>query len=202
MRTINRFFWLRNITTLALMVAVFAATSLIASAAPENSVAMGELTVTGSSVDGEQPSVILNGEKAISGRTFFSSGTISTTESASATINLGKLGSVTIAPNSVLSLNFGNNAINGTITAGQVKVLNAKGVIVNIRNAQGLAANNVSEGVFDANASAPRQDDGTVSDGSQLALVLVFAGIVGAATVYLLTRDEGPNVGTNVSPVR
>jgi hypothetical protein len=184
------------------MVAVFAATSLIASAAPESNVSMGELTVTGNSVDGEQPSVILNGEKAISGRTFFSSGTISTTEGTTANISLGKLGSVTVSPNSVLSLNFGNNAINGTITAGQVKVLNAEGVIVNIRNAEGLAANNVSEGVFDANASMPRKDDPTVSDGSQLALILVFAGVVAGTTIYLLTRDEGTKVGTTVSPVR
>ncbi len=202
MRTINRFLWLRNIAALSLMVAVFAATSLVTSAAPENSVSMGELTVSGSSADGDQPSVMLNGEKAISGHTFFSSGTIATTESTTATVNLGKLGSVTVTPNSVLSLSFGDNAINGTITAGQVRVLNSDGVVVNIRNAEGLAANNVSEGVFSANTNASRQDDnGTVSDSGQLALILVFVGVVAATTIYVLTRNETP-VGTTVSPVR
>lgn len=203
MRTINKFLWLRNFTAFSLMVAVFAATSLVASAAPEKNASMGELIVSGSSADGSEPSVTLNGEKAISGRTFFSSGTISTTESTTATIKLGTLGSVSVAPNSVLSLSFGDNTINGTISTGQVKVNNAEGVIVNILNVDGLAANNLGGGVYDANANASRQDDDdSVSDGSQLALVLVFAGVVGGTVIYLLTRDSGPSAGTAASPVR
>lgn len=201
MRTINRFFWLRNITALSLMVTVFAATSLVAFAAPETNVSMGELTVSGNSLDGNEPSVLLNGEKAFSGRTFFSSGTIATTDGTSATVNLGKLGSVNVAPNSVMSLSFGNNAINGTLSSGQVKVLNADGVTVNIVNAEGVAANH-SEGVYDANGLPARQDDDdSVGNSSQLALILVFTGVVAATTIYLLTRDE-QRVGSSFSPVR
>ena len=141
MKMENILFRLRNFTAFCLMVAVFAATSLVASAAPEKNVSMGELVVSGSSVDGNEPAVMLNGEKAFNGRTFFSSGTIATTDSTTATVKLGKLGSVSLAPNSVLSLSFGDNTINGTFTAGQIKVANSEGVIVNIINAEGFSGN-------------------------------------------------------------
>ncbi len=190
MKMKNKFLWLRHITALSLMIAVFAATSLVASAAPDKNVAMGELIVSGSSVDGSEPAVMLNGERAISGRTFFSSGTIATTETTSATVNLGKLGSVSLAPNSALTLHFGNGAISGTLTAGQINVANSEGVAVNIVNVEGASVTN-----------AQQDDEGKVSRGSQTALVLVFVGIVAATAIYLYTRDRD-NVGTTVSPVR
>lgn len=205
MKMENRFFWLRNVTAFCLMVAVFAATSLVTSAAPERNVSMGELIISGSGADGSEPGVTLNGEKAFSGHTFFSSGTISTTESASATVKLGKLGSVQLAPNSVLGLSFGDNAINGTLTAGQIKVLNSEGVIVNIVNAEGSAVTATESGLYNVDTAAlPAQqddDDGKVSDASQTALILVFAGVVAVAAIYVLTRDDD-DVGTTVSPVR
>lgn len=205
MKMVNRFFWLRNVTAFCLMVAVFAATSLVASAAPERNVSMGELIISGSGADGSEPAVMLNGEQAFSGRTFFSSGTISTTESATATVKLGNLGSVQIAPNSVLGLSFGENAINGTLTSGQIKVLNSEGVIVNIVNAEGTAVNATESGIYNAETTAlPAQqddDDGKVSDKSQFALIAVFAGVVAVAAIYVLTRDDD-DVGGTVSPVR
>jgi hypothetical protein len=203
MKMENKFFWLRNVTAFCLMVAVFAATSLVASAAPEKNVSMGELIVSGSSVDGNEPAVMLNGEKAFSGRTFFSSGTIATTEKTSATVNLGKLGSVSLSPNSVLSLNFDKNTINGTLTAGQINVANSEGVNVNIVNTDGSAI--ISQGgLYNANTDAlpsKQDDDNKVGGGSQLALIAVFAGVVAVAAIYVLTRDDN-NVGTTVSPVR
>lgn len=207
MKLENKLNWLRNITAFCLMIAVFAATSLIASAAPERNASMGELIVSGNYVDGNEPAVMLNGEKALSGRTFFSSGTIATTESTTATVKLGKLGSVSLAPNSVLSLSFDENSITGTLSSGQITVSNTEGVDVKIQTNKGIVGNQAMAGgvlTVDANAAVPAQDDddGKVSDGSQLALVLVFVGIVGGTVIYLLTRDEGPNAGTSVSPVR
>ena len=204
MKMENRFFWLRNLTALSLMIAVFAATSLVASAAPERNVSMGELIVSGSSVDGGEAAVTLNGEKAFSGRTFFSNGTISTPESTNATVKLGKLGSVQLAQNSVLGLSFGENAINGTLTAGQIKIASSEGVVVNIVNAEGSAVTAVN-GLYNVAAAAvPAQqddDEGSVSDSSQFALIAVFAGVVAVAAIYVLTRDDD-DVGTVVSPVR
>lgn len=199
MRMENKFLWLRNVTAFCLMIAVFAATSLVASAAPEKNVSMGELIVSGNGA-GNESFVILNGEKAFSGRTFFSNGTISTTETTTVTAKLGKSGSVTLSPNSALSLSFDNNSINGTLTSGQIKVSNSEGVNVNIVDAQGTALSG-SNGVYNANMPAQQDDEGKVSDGSQFALIAVFAGVVAVAAIYVLTKDED-EVGNTVSPVR
>ncbi|MEZ5428292.1 MAG: hypothetical protein R2747_18630 [Pyrinomonadaceae bacterium] len=204
MRMDNKLDWLRNLTAYCLMIAVFAATSLIASAAPDKKVSMGELIVSGSSVDGNEPSVLLNGEKALSGRTFFSSGTIATPESATATVKLGNLGSVTLAPNTVLNLSFDENSISGTLSAGNVKVSNSEGVNVKIQTTKGVVENQAKAGeVLNVNADAmpaPDDDDGAVSDSSQLALVLVFAGVVAGTVVYVLTRGGDDQVPPVVSP--
>lgn len=205
MKQDNKFNWLSNVTALCLMLTMFAATSLVAFAAPDKNAPMGELIVSGSSFNGAEPAVMVNGEKALSGRTLFSSSTIATTESTSATVKLGNLGSVSLAPNSVLSLSFSENSISGTLSAGKVDVSNAAGVEVKINTANGVYANKAMEsGVVSADANAlPAQDDDddSVSNGSQLALILVFVGIVGGTVFYVLSRDEDP-VGTTVSPVR
>ena len=198
MRMRNGFLWLRNFTALSLMVAVVAATSLTAMAAPDKKAAMGELLVSGNGADA---AVLLNGEKALSGRTFFSAGTIATDASSTASVKLGELGSVSIAPNSTFSLSFGNGAINGTLSSGEVTVMNSEGIAVNIVNAEGASLNSSNNGVYNTNA-LPKKDDDTVSKGGQTALVLIFAGVVAGTVIYLLTRDNDDQVGTTVSPVR
>lgn len=200
MRMGNKFLGLRNFTAFVLMLTIFASASLVASAAPDKNLSMGELIVSG---NGNEAAVMLNGEKAFSGRTFFSSGTISTPEGTNATVKLGNAGSVSLAPNSVLSLSFDKNTINGTLTAGQINVANSEGVTVNIVNAEGSAITGQG-GLYNASANAlpARQDDqGKVSDASQFALIAVFAGVVAVAAIYVLTKDDDP-VGSTVSPVR
>jgi hypothetical protein len=205
MKIENRIDLLRHFTAYCLMIAMFATTSMIAFAAPERNSAMGELTVSGASVDGSGPAVMVNGEKALSGRTVFSSSTITTTETSSAAVKLGKLGSVELAPNSVLSLSFDDRTILGTLSSGRIIVTNAEGVDVKIQTNKGIVGNSASAaGVLnvDANALPAQDDDDTVSDSSQMALILVFAGVVAGTVAYLLLRDDGDDVGTSVSPVR
>lgn len=205
MKQDKNFSGLRNLTAICLMLTMFAASSMVAFAAPDRTSPMGELIVSGSSFNGTEAAVTVNGEQALSGRTLFSSSTIATTESTSATVKLGSLGSVSLAPNSVLSLSFGENSITGTLSAGRVDVSNSEGVDVKITTANGLFSNkNMESGVVSAEANAfPPQDDddSKVSNGSQLALILVFIGVVGATTFYVLSKDETA-VGSTVSPVR
>ena len=94
--------------------------------------AAAEIMVTGPSDAGEKPFVLVNGERAFNGRTFFSNGTISTTDTSSAIINLGKLGRVKLAPASSLNLSFADGIISGVLSKGQVSVANAEGVSVKI----------------------------------------------------------------------
>lgn len=200
--------WLRNLVGLGLLVSLFVSSSMVALAAPGNALS-GEITVSGSSVDGMQPSVSLNGEKALSGRTFFSSGTISTPEGSSATIDLGKLGRISMSPNSSLSLNLSENNISGDLAAGQIRVLNNEGVAVNIRTSDNAVTNDSAQaGNFTVDvtsgATAATSEVGNVSlaNGQPAAqtnnkkkgwvIVAVVAAIVGGAAIiyYGFIRDE------------
>lgn len=118
--------FLRSITAASLAAAVFVTSSMMTFAAPGKSV-MGELIVSGGA------EVSVNGEAANTGRTVFSSNTITTPANASATVNLGKLGQIELAPNSSISLNFSEEAISGTLLNGRVKVSGADEVATNIK---------------------------------------------------------------------
>lgn len=113
-----------RIAAFCLVLSIFATSTMFALAAGN---VAGEIIVSG-----DKATVTLNGEKVFSGRTFFSSGVIATSDN-SAVINLGKLGRVSMSPNSILSLNFTEDSISGEVTAGQVRVLNNEGVKVDVK---------------------------------------------------------------------
>ena len=174
--------WLRNLVGLGLLVSLFVSSSMIALAATGNAIS-GEITVSGNSVDGLQPSVSLNGEKALSGRTFFTSGTISTPEGSSATINLGKLGRISMSPNSSLSLNLSDNNISGDLAAGQIRVLNNEGVAVNIRTNDNVVTGDAQAGNFTVDVTS-----GSTSAESEVGNVSMANGQPAAAK---MTKKQG-----------
>ena len=218
----NEATWLRRVTTFGLMVAVFISSTMFVLAAPDSKALAGEIIVSGS---GENSAVTLNGERAYSGRTFFSNGVIATPQTGSAVINLGKLGRINIAPNSLLSLSFTPNSISGKLSAGQIKVFSSEGVSVNIETSDNVVTNDANQsGVFTVNVLSgvtqaaaesgsislknvlpnPQQtptDDDDDDDNSVLVPLLIFAGIVGGALVYTMTRDED-ELQFIVSPTR
>jgi hypothetical protein len=207
----NKATWLKRVTTFGLMVAVFISSTMFVLAAPDSKALAGEIIVSGS---GENSAVTLNGERAYSGRTFFSNGVIATPETSSAVINLGKLGRINVAPNSLLSLSFTPNSVSGKLSSGQIKVFSSEGVSVNIETSDNVVTNDANQsGVFTVNVQSgatqavaesgaitlkngvpptaqqtPTDDDD--DDNSILVPVLVFAGIVGAAAIYTFTRDS------------
>lgn len=188
MKKNNNANWLRGILAFCLMLTVLVGSSSVALAKVENSLA-GEIVVTGNSMNGEQPFVLLNGERALNGRTFFSSGVITTTENSGATIKLEKLGYINLSPNAVLSLNFSENNIAGKLTAGNIEVFNNDGVAVNIEK--------IENGKSSVIPSARQNDDD--DDNSVLVPVLVFAGVVGTAVILVLANRDDDEVA---SPVR
>jgi hypothetical protein len=221
----NKAGWLRRVTTFGLMLAVFISSTMFVLAAPDSSNSKslaGEIIVSGS---GEKSAVQLNGERVYSGRTFFSSGVIATPETSSAVVNLGKLGRINLAPNSLLSLNFSEKNISGKLSAGQIKVFAGEGVSVNIETVDNVITNDAAQGgVFtvdvQSGATLANAESGSISlkngqsnpqqtqtnnndddNNSILVPVLVFAGIVGAAALYTFTRDSEP-LRVIVSPNR
>jgi translation initiation factor 6 (eIF-6) len=152
-----------------LVLSILATTSMFALAAGN---VAGEIIVSG---HGDNASVTLNGEKAFSGRTFFSSGRIATSDS-SAIINLGKLGRVSMAPNSTLDLSFTENTISGEVLGGEVKVLNNEGVTVDVKNLETEEQAASSKAKKGAGFWVP---------------VAILAGAVGAAILFVtLNRDD------------
>ena len=148
-----------------LVLTIMATSSMFALAAGN---AAGEIVV-----QGDNASVTLNGEKAFNGRTFFSTGVITTTDNA-AVINLGKAGRVSMAPNSSVSLNFTETSISGEVLAGDVTVMNNEGVANTVKNA----------GAPDASSKAKKGAGFWVP-------VAILAGAVGAAVLFVtLNRDD------------
>ena len=117
------------------------------------------LTVAGKAVNGEVPVVKVNGEAAQSGRSIFSSSTISTSESSSAIINLGKIGKIELAPNTTISVSFNEKGLNGDLLAGKVTVLSADNVSIKTPNGK-VTKLNAGESVM-----AQQKDDDDDDDG-------------------------------------
>ena len=177
---------LRNITAACLAMVIFTTSSMIALAGAGDKSLMGEITVSGQNANGNAPFVLLNGENAFTGRTFFSNGTIVTPEAVTSTVKLGKLGYVTLSPNTALTLTFDEKTISGTLANGNAQVFNAEGIAVNIQN-----LGNATSSVMPVNKSAQDDDDddGTFG-GDATGPILVFAGIVAAAVILVVINDD------------
>lgn len=150
--------FLRSISAASLAAAVFVTSSAMALAADKTP--MGELIVSGAEVS-------VNGEAANTGRTVFSSNTITTPADASAIINLGKLGQVELAPNSSMNLNFDENGISGELLSGKIKVASSENVAANIKTQTGTVIADAADAkvfsvAFDANKTNVVAETGTV----------------------------------------
>ena len=201
---------------LALALSVLNGQALIAFAGTS----AGELTVTGQMPTNEKPYVMVNGDRAFSGRSFFSDGTIATTETTSATINLGKAGRIDVGPASVLTLSFSGETISGTLTAGNVRVSNGEGIAVKINTPNDVITNeqnaasvfSVVVGPDSSNVSAEsgavrynngksvaaKQSDDD-DDNKYIWIPLVVFGGAAAAILFITLSDDDDEV---VSPIR
>jgi hypothetical protein len=189
--------WLRNITAACLAMVIFTTSSMIALAGTENKSLMGEITVSGQNANGNAPFVLLNGEQAITGRTFFSSGTIATPEAVTSTVKLGKLGYIVLSPNTTLTLSFDEKTISGTLSAGQAEVFNAEGVEVKIQN-----LGNAATSVVPVNKAQQDDDNNGGFFGSATGPIIVFAAIVTTAVVLVVLNNDDEDDTFTVSPVR
>lgn len=105
----------------ALLLTLLTAYSMVTLATSTKPV--GELIVLGGSSDGA--SVTVNGEPATSGRTVFASSTIVTPDGITAVLNMGKAGKIELSPNTTFVIDGDGNVMGGSLTAGNVTVLNS-----------------------------------------------------------------------------
>jgi hypothetical protein len=201
----NSKLWIQKALSLCLSVAILATYSMVGLAAPGK--VAGELTVSGKNVNGESPFVLVNGEAARSGRSVFSGSTITTPETASAVMNLGRFGKIELAPATSLTLTFDEKGIFGDLTSGKVTVLGASDSVA-IKTLNGktvqLAAGQSASATGKAQDDDDKDDDDDDGGAAWWPWALVFGG---AGVVILWTAlSDGDiqlgNGGTVISPVR
>ena len=220
----KRIAFLRYITTGVLLLAVFVSTSMFTLAAEKKTA--GEIIISAGGDDKDKPGVMLNGERVLSGQTFFSTGVISTSERGLATVNLGKLGHINLSSGSVLSINITENSISGDLSAGQIKVFADNGVAVNIKTVDGIINNDknqtgiytidvrsgatktvTEQGLISLNngttntplQSGQQSSDDDDDDNDYLVPLLVVAGIAAVVTIIIVANNDDDEV---TSPVR
>lgn len=189
----------RKAISFCLSVVVLTVYSSVALAGPGK--IAGELTVLDNAAGNVTPFVTVNGETAKSGRSIFSSSTITTSEGTGAVVNAGKLGSIELAPNSNFVIYFDEKSLSGELTSGTITILRAPS-LVNIKTADGnIARLNAGEAVM---ASGQAQQTGG-GGGSNWWIWAIVLGAATAGIVYAVTSGNNNNAGggvTVVSPVR
>ena len=208
MKNTNRS-WLRHTTTFALMLSLFVGSSTFVLAVSNSSLS-GEISV--SSLNGSAPVVTLNGENAMNGRTFISNGVIATDAASSATVNLGKLGMVTLSPNTTLDLSLAENSISGNLSSGNVRVMNAEGVAVKINTPDNVVTGktvssdvsvDVTSGVTSATGEVEMANgQPAAAQMSKTKRNLIVLGVIGAIATTAIIIWWINNDNDVVSPVR
>jgi hypothetical protein len=182
--------------------AVFLTFSMISLAADGK--LMGEVLVTGKTVNGQLPVVTVNGEAVQSGRTIFSSSRVSTSNVSTATLNLGKVGTIQLAPNTEAVISFSEKGISGELLAGSVSVLSAPENSVSINTPAGSRTLNAGETASAVNSSANSQQSSAGVAGWWWVAILIGGAVAG---IFIAANSDNNRValggGTSVvSPTR
>jgi hypothetical protein len=191
--------WIRKALSLCLTVAILATYSMVALAGTEK--IAGELLVSGKNINGETPFVKVNGEVAQSGRSIFTSSTIATPQNASAVINLGKIGKIELAPNTILALSFNDKNISGDLLAGRVTVLSASDT-VSVKTLDGKL---LQLGIGESATTAAEDDDDDDDGAGWWVWALVFGGAIAGIVIAATSDNNRVALGgstTVVSPTR
>ena len=188
--------WIQKALTLCLGLVVFTTSSMVALANAGK--AAGELVVNS---DGNTSFVTVNGEPSTSGRTVFSSSTITTPEDKGAMINFGKAGKIAFGPAATFTLTFDGESISGDLSSGRISVLSAaQGVSVRTLTGETITLNAGDSATAGSGKDDDDDDDDDKKDNAWVPIA-IYAAIAGTAiALVLLTRDDDP--APSVSPVR
>ncbi|QQS42427.1 MAG: hypothetical protein IPM63_05675 [Acidobacteriota bacterium] len=178
-----------------LMVAMLATYSMVALAGDAR--VAGEIVVSGTAVDGIAPVVLVNGEQVKSGRSIFTSSSIITDKNSSATIKIGSLGTLRIAPDSSLTISFDKNGIRSELTKGTLSVLSSSDAV-----SVALPNGTLSELTAGKSVSTVQDDDDDDDDdgaGGWWLWAVVFAGATAAVIFAAAYSNNRVNVGGNTT---
>ncbi len=190
---------IRKTLTLCLAVAVFATYSMVALAASDKIV--GELSISGKNVQGENPTVTVNGENAQNGRSIFSSSTIATSPNASAIISVAKVGKIELAPDTTIVVSFDENGFNGDLITGKITALGVS-ENVNVKTPDGKS---VKLNAGESAVAGQTQTNTNSGGGAWIWYALIFGGAAAAILIAATSDNNRTAVGGDtviVSPLR
>lgn len=185
----NSKLWINKALSACLTVALIATYSLVALANSEK--IAGELLVSGKTVNGQNPFVKVNGEEAQSGRSIFTGSTVATSENAGAIVNLGKIGKIELAPNTIMSLSFDEKGVSGDLTAGQVTVLNSADTVA-VKTLGGKTAELKAGESANATGTKAQNDDDNDDHHGALLLALILGGA--AVAIIIAARSDNNRI--------
>ena len=191
----NRKVLINKVIAVSLLLALNATYSMVVLA--NNGKAVGEIIIPGIYSTGEAPVVLVNGESVKSGRTIFSTSTISTPGESSVIVDLGKAGKIELLPKSSLALSFDDTTISAELTSGSVTVLNAA-KSVSVKTLTGDLVNLNAGETATASSGTATKNAGKKGPGG-----LEWWGwalIIGGATAVIILATTGD--GGVVSPTR
>lgn len=196
-----------SLSLLLTLITVYSMVALAGSTKP-----VGELIVTGGKSDGV--AVTVNGEPAASGRTVFSSSTITTPEGMTAVLNMGKAGKIELSPDTTFMIDGDDNAIGGSLTAGSVTLLNStqsagirtlSGETVTLNSGETASATSARAARDHRDATGKCIDDdkdGKLECGGGGLAPWAWALIVGGAVLVVILVATSGNNNNVTSPVR
>lgn len=103
----------------------------------QNNRLVGELTVIKNTASGGEDYVMVNGARAVSGRSIVSPSEIVTSSQTKAKIVLPQTGTIFMSPDSKLNLSFINASITGEFSAGEITVETVPNTAVNLLTTDG-----------------------------------------------------------------
>jgi hypothetical protein len=161
--------------------------------------------------------VSVNGNNVSSGATILSGATIETPDGVGATLNLGPLGTIDIAPNSKVTVEFSNGQIKVTIIQGCAIVRNKRGTFAELYTEKGLATSNdanqkqaaVLDVCYPSGAPSPIVNQGAAANAGAGAgeaigggglsntawTAIILGGAVGIGIPVALHRGNNPSPG-------
>lgn len=163
-----------------------AATGTSASEASSAKLLTGRLTVA------EQQTIFVNGNVAGAGTTIFSGMRLQTPEGVNATVQLGALGLVNIEPASDLTLDFTNNTVAVSISAGDAALTTTKDVAGTVTTSDGrvLKSENSKAGTLASKTTKARRGWDDWSDGEKAAAILIPAAIAAVIIIIVVADDD------------
>ena len=170
--------WTRKAVSACVLAAVFTTSSMIALAGPGRVAA--ELTVLGGTANGDDV-VFVNGEPAKSGRSVFSSTTVSTPDQTSAVLSIARAGRLQLDPNSSVNLVFDESSVDAELTAGRLTASGSLGTVKVRTNDGKTTVLKTGESITASGQANPaRQTGGSPDDW------WIWAVVAGAAAVIII----------------